>query len=166
MKQITSPIIPDPGEIEVWKDIRMYKGKYQISSFGNVKSLERIVIGGGGHKRTAKGRILKSKPTNKGYLRVFLFKNSISRKILISRLVCTEFHKNPFNKPQVNHKDGIKTNNYYKNLEWSTQAENMTHAYKNNLHPSLKGRTATACGLSWLKANGIDENDLLLILNE
>jgi len=51
----------------------------------------------------------------------------------VHRLVAETFIKNKFNKPHVNHLDGNKANNYYKNLEWCTSSENEYHSYKNGM---------------------------------
>lgn len=58
----------------------------------------------------------------------------IPKRIKIHRLVALAFVPNPHNKPQINHKDGDKTNNNSYNLEWVTQMENMKHSYSNGLH--------------------------------
>jgi len=79
---------------------------------------------------------LKPVLDTKGYHRIQL--NRCTHKI--HRLVATHFVSNPDNKPEVNHIDGIKTNNHYTNLEWVTTKENKRHAVINGLHTSLKGQ--------------------------
>ena len=64
-----------------------------------------------------------------GYLQVALQKHKKRKDEKIHRLVAEAFIPNPENKPQVNHLDGNKLNNYYKNLEWCTNGENQIHSY-------------------------------------
>ena len=68
-----------------------------------------------------------------GYLKVILYRNRKHFNKLVHRLVAEAFIPNPNNLPQVNHKneDGEKTNDHFKNLEWSTVQENMKHALLN-----------------------------------
>ena len=65
--------------------------------------------------------------TDKGYKAVLIRDNGKERTVFVHRLVALAFVPNPDNKPQVNHKDGNKTNNRPENLEWVTLAENMRH---------------------------------------
>jgi hypothetical protein len=123
--------------MEVWKDIEGYEGYYQVSNFGNVKSLNRSIPNSRCGTVRVKERILKPRKNHKGYFCVLLMKNSIPSNRLIHRLVCMSFLPNEENKEQVNHKNGVKTDNRLENLEWSTQSENIRHAFDNGLKFSL-----------------------------
>ena len=115
--------------LEVWKDVVGYEGFYQVSNFGNVKSL--------GNKFSRKERLLKLSFQSKGYLTVVLQKDAKRKMVLVHRLVAEHFIFNIYNKPQVNHINGIKTNNRVENLEWVSHRENLDHAIHNDL--TLKG---------------------------
>ena len=122
------------GGIEIWKDIKGYEGMYQVSTQGNLKSLDRIVNHPKSIKLTLKGGVIKSSVNGSGYKIVQLNKNGKGVIYLVHRLVSGAYLNNPDNKPQVNHIDGNKANNLLENLEWVTRSENMIHAYENNLN--------------------------------
>ena len=105
---------------EIWKDIEGYKGLYQVSNKGRVKSLYK-----------GSERILKPKLNTNGYLRVRLYKNRDLQNRYIHRLVAEAFIPNSQNKPQVNHKDENKKNNCVENLEWITCIDNCNYGTRN-----------------------------------
>jgi hypothetical protein len=78
--------------------------------------------------------------SQKGYNYVTISNNNKYKLYLIHRLVAETFIPNSENKPQVNHINGIKTDNAVENLEWCTRSENMKHAYRLGLQkPNLPG---------------------------
>lgn len=119
--------------MEIWKDVKGYEGIYKISNFGNVKSLERLKKSKGNSTRVVNERILKYNTNIFGYKYVILCKESKNKCFLIHRLIGIAFIPNPENKPQINHINGIKTDNSISNLEWCTQQENSIHAFKTGL---------------------------------
>lgn len=118
---------------EIWKDIEGYIGLYQVSNIGRVKSLPREWVSGYGTIRKHNGVILKLCTNQKGYLCVGLTKNGKVKSFRTHRLVANVFIPNPYNKPQVNHINGIKTDNTVENLEWNTSKENINHAIDTKL---------------------------------
>lgn len=103
---------------EIFRDIPEYEGLYQVSNYGNVKSLKR--------QRTFE-RILKSRKSKKGYLRINLHKNGKQKIKTTHRLVLLAFYG--YSSLECNHKNGIKSDNTLWNLEYCTSSENKKHAY-------------------------------------
>lgn len=107
---------------EEWKDIVGYEGLYQISNLGRVKALHY-------HRGKSVGKkCLSPRFPKDRYPYVGLCKDNHVKHAYIHRLVAEYFVPNPDGKPQVNHKDGNKSNNKAENLEWVTPRENTLHA--------------------------------------
>jgi|AntAceMinimDraft_18_1070375.scaffolds.fasta_scaffold92334_2 hypothetical protein len=125
--------------MEEWKDVKGYEGYYEVSNLGRVRSLDRVIdlvnpLTGGEIKR--KGKLLKQRELF-GYMLVNLCVHDRRKNTRVHRMVTEAFLDNPDNKPYVNHKNGIKSDNRLYNLEWVTGSENNIHAFKTGL--------ATAC---------------------
>ena len=74
-----------------------------------------------------KEKILKPYKGSSGYEHIILYKEKSKKTFDLHRLVASSFIPNPENKKEVNHKNGIKTDNRVKNLEWVTRSENLIH---------------------------------------
>lgn len=117
--------------MENWKDIENYKGLYQVSDCGNVRSLARDVYYSNGAVHRTKEKILVPMLNNKGYSYVNLYKNGEHKKMLVHRLVALAFIPNSENKPMINHKDENPLNNCVDNLEWCDSKYNNNYGTKN-----------------------------------
>lgn len=93
-------------------------GIYQISNFGNVKNIK-------------KNKLLKPAINKDGYYTLLLSKNGVQKSFKVHKLVASHFLKEPI--IQVNHKNGIKTDNNIDNLEYVTLHENILHSWINGL---------------------------------
>ena len=114
-------------QIEIWKDIPEYEGKYQVSNLGRVKSLQRW----SGTKYYNREYILNNYVNKKnGYVYVYLTKNNKGKNIRLHRLVAQAFIPNPNNYLYINHKDCDRTNNNVNNLEWCTASYNVKYSFK------------------------------------
>ena len=108
---------------EIWKDIPNYEGLYQVSNFGNVKSLV-------GYDHSIKKYVKREKlltPSIGEYKKIQLFKNKKRSTYYIHRLVAQSFIDNPNNYKIINHKDENKLNFSIDNLEWCTYQYNRNY---------------------------------------
>lgn len=111
---------------EIWKNVPGYEDRYLASNLGQVKRINRTTRRG----NILEDKILSQLINHKGYftIRVILSDKHINTSA--HRLIALAFIPNPDNLPQVNHIDGIKTNNFPDNLEWTDNSGNQLHAYR------------------------------------
>ena len=116
---------------EIWKDIKNFENKYQVSNLGNIRSLN--------YNRQNICKNVSLTIVGAGYLSFNFCKGGKKIRLSAHRLVAQAFIPNPYNKPDINHKNGIKTDNYIENLEWVTKKENQKHSHVMGLAASQKG---------------------------
>lgn len=122
---------------EVWKSVKGYEGFYEVSNLGRIKSLDRLLKGKYRLYRQP-GKLLKPRISN-GYKYVNLCKNGKIKVATIHTLVLSTFRRPAKPREIANHKDGVKSNNSLKNLEWCTYRENALHAFRIGLRKRKLG---------------------------
>lgn len=114
-----------------WLPIKNYEGLYEVSDIGLVRSVDRIVVGKDGKNYPFRGKLLSIHNNSQvGYPQIGLWKNNKGLQHYVHRLVAEAFIDNPHSLPEVNHLDGVRSNNTVDNLEWVTSSGNSLHAYK------------------------------------
>lgn len=121
---------------EIWKSVPKYEDRYQVSSLGRVRSLN--------YRRSGSISLMRLTTDKDGYHIVYLFSNSENGRryqyFRVGRLVGIVFIPNPENKPEIDHINGVRTDDRVENLRWTTRKEN-----DNNPH-CLRKKSLTRMG--------------------
>jgi hypothetical protein len=135
---------------EIYKDIEDFEDLYQVSNIGKIKSLPKTVNGNGRSNSTRflKERIRKQHINKKGYYGIVLCKDGKMYYGETHRIIAKAFIPNPLNLSQVNHKNGIKSDNRIENLEWCDASYNIKHAVNMGLLPKPIGERNAMAKLS------------------
>jgi len=102
--------------MEIYTDVVGYENKYKISNYGNIISFA---------ENKKEGKPMKNSMDDKGYYYINLYKDDKQNAHAVSRLVGFAFVENPENKPEIDHINRIRHDNYELNLRWATRAEQM-----------------------------------------
>lgn len=116
------------GKIEIWINVNGYESKYQVSSLGRLKSLERFKKSKNNSISRLSEKICKPISLNNDYCKYDIKDNGRNKQVLVHRLVAEHFLLNDKLLPCINHKNGIKSDNRVENLEWISYFENSKHA--------------------------------------
>lgn len=120
---------------ENWKKIEGFNDIYEVSDWGNVRTIEHLANSKSGNKvHLYPSKMKAQRKVPSGYLTVGLMDGNKAKPVRVHVLVATAFVKNddPINKTQVNHKDENKENNCAWNLEWCTPRYNCNYGDRNN----------------------------------
>ena len=122
---------------EVWVDVLGYNGRYQVSDWGNIRSLN--------WRNSGAVKQLSPVSDKDGYQIVCLSSEKFQKNVRLHRLIAEVFIPNPNKKPHINHKNEDKKNNRVDNLEWVTEIENNNHGTRNKRIAKLKRNNTYNC---------------------
>lgn len=138
-------MIPELEYAEEWLAVIGYEGLYEVSNLGRVRTVARLNVYKNGRTRYQSGVLLRPRLSNKGYLRVGLWKDGRSRGCSVHVLVAAAFVGPRPPGLTVDHKDGNKLNNLFSNLEYITPKEQISRAillgtrdFQGEKHPGAK----------------------------
>lgn len=127
------------SEQEEWRPVPAWVGLYEVSSEGNIRSVDRRVeaVWGGrtAYSKSVKGRTLKLATNRDGYLAGCLCVDNQRTNFELHTLVCRAFHGEPAPGKQVAHNNGVRTDCRAVNLRWVSAQENAADRQRHGRHP-------------------------------
>ena len=133
----------------MWKDIVGYENQYQVNELGQIRTLKDSPI-------LKRGTVMRSQVSKRnGYVYQTLYSNGKQKLVRVHRIVAEAFIPNPDKLPQVNHINGIKTDNRVTNLEWCTQEHNMEHAFRTGLEKPSERQKRAVCETNKAKRKAV-----------
>jgi hypothetical protein len=128
-------------DVELWLPVVKYERSYEVSSYGRVRSIDRVVTNAAGHTRLIRGRLLSPARKSQGHLHVNLYVNGVPWTSNIHQLVLIAFIGPCPPGMECCHNDGNPSNNHLDNLRWDTRSANNldrirhgTDSHKNLTH--------------------------------
>ena len=121
-------------EQELWKDISGFEGRYQASNKGRVKSLNRTITDCRGRRQIIKEKILKPENVDDGYERVSLCRNGKKKHYRVATLVYESFFGPIPEGLEIDHINGIRTDNHLENLRAVNHKDNCWNPVTRERH--------------------------------
>ena len=138
-------------EQEIWKDIKRYEGRYQVSNWGRIKSLNRTITDCRGRRQIIKEKILKPENVFDGYERVCLFKNGKQKRYRVATLVYEAFVGPIPEGKELDHINGNRTLNIPSNLRAVSHKENCWNPITRERHLAANERRSRTMKEHWAK---------------
>lgn len=146
--------------VEEWRPVVGYEGLYEVSDWGRVKRVSRLMLDSKNRKTLLKEKIIHQYYNNEGYKIVVLSKDKCKKWLLVHRLVAKAFIPNPENKHDVGHlktlPNGLedRTANEAWNIAWMTQGENANYGTRNErISKAKRGKYKHSKGFVWRYEN-------------
>ena len=138
-------------ELEQWKDIKGYEGRYQASNLGRIRSLNRSVINCRGRKQIIKEKVLKPENVFDGYERVCLCRNGKPKHHRVATLVYEAFNGPVPEGKELDHINGERTDNRLENLRVVSHLENCWNPITRKRHIAANERRSRTLKEYWRK---------------
>ena len=123
-------MIEEYNDNEYWLKVPDFDGWYEVSNLGRIRSYQNF-----GHQKRKTPIILKPNLDRYGYLCLTLCNKGKHKQVTIHSIVAKAFLPKPSPNLQIDHINGIKTDNRVENLEWVTAKENTLRSVANGLKP-------------------------------